>query len=356
MHEGARGKGLGAGRTLKEFCQEILGRAWSINTYKQDGTARRHFTDFCVRTRRRPVIVSAEEGSEEFRMQDEMLMEFVAFLGKRGLDYQTCRAYLLSVGRQFLTEVGHIQISRHIRPMLCVSGLERMQGEGRIQPKKETPAMTIEILRRGIEALKRMFGGVEATRMKAIICVGITFMLRISEIVESQGTRHQLRWNGVEFMQYDTKEVGARPRAMRIMIRSSKRDKAPMWRRLGATWSVVCPVRAMYEYKQAIEGMKVEVMKDGNLFGRIGMLKEAKGEEVKRAIQGIAKVAGVEGRVEDFTTKSMRVGGVTTMTDKDDVKGHLVEKHGRWKSKTWNKVYSKQSQKTDRMIAHIMGI
>ncbi len=77
--------------------------------------------------------------------------------------------------------------------------------------------------------------------------------------------------------------------------------------------------------------------------------------DVVRTIRAVAKKAGQLNVEDEFSTKSMRIGGVTTLIDKAEVAGHVIQKHGRWSTETWNKVYSRMTKKTEVMLAEHMS-
>ena len=60
--------------------------------------------------------------------------------------------------------------------------------------------------------------------MKAIIAIGINFMLRISEIVPGGNTKHYIRGDGVHWI-YDEGDKTSKPSGIRITIKSSKKCK-----------------------------------------------------------------------------------------------------------------------------------
>jgi integrase len=349
VHTSAGAKELATGRDLSDLGRTLIESAWAVNTAKQDKSVLRLFNTFALATKRAPRIVGAEVGTDRFREQDDMLVEFVAYMAARGLDHATCKAYILSLGRQFLTEEGYTQVSRHVRPMLAVSGLERIQGATAVAPKPETPALTRDALRQGIGALEGLYtGGRERLRMKAIICMGVAFMMRISELIPSQGTRHYIRWGGVAFLD----GIEGKPGSMKVTFPSSKKKKAPEARAIAATWSETCAVRATYEYMQSRR--KENITSEMSLFCGGGGMTAAGVKEVRTAIRAVAGKSGIEG-VDSFTTKSMRVGGVTSLTEQSEVAGHVIEKHGRWSSETWKKTYQRATKKTGEGLAKFLG-
>jgi hypothetical protein len=349
MHSSAGTEGLATGESLKDMGRRLVENAWAMNTAKQDRIVMKLFSRFALATKRVPRIVGAEVGTERFRQQDDMLVEFVAFMASQGLNHTTCKTYLLSLGRQFLTEEGYTQVAKHVRPMLAVSGLERLQGARVTGPKGETPALTSGALRQGIDTLESMYKvDKERRRMRAILCIGVTFMMRISEIIPSQGTQHYVRWGGVRF-EGGTDE---RPRSMVVTFPSSKKKKAPEAREISATWSKICAVRAVHEYKQ---GRKHErISPETSLFCGGGGMAMVNAVEIKEAIKAVASKSGLEG-VDMFTTKSMRVGGVTSLIEQSEVAGHVIEKFGRWNSDTWKKIYQRATKKTGEGLAKYLG-
>ena len=74
-------------------------------------------------------------------------------------------------------------------------------------------------------------------------------------------------------------------------------------------------------------------------------------EDVKEAIRRVAREAGESGRVDDFNTRSMRIGGTNSLIDRG-MKGYIIAKHGRWKSNnTFKKVYQRPTKATARKVA-----
>ncbi len=136
-------------------------------------------------------------------------------------------------------------------------------------------------------------------------------MLRISELISTNGTRHFLRWNGVKFTFNGEDASSDRPSGVRLMITSIKKDKAPVWRRIEATWGEVCPVRVVKEY-MTLSQRKWSVDESGSLFQGGGIVEDVNIDDVKRAIQAIAGRARVGALTKNFTAKSLRVGGVPT--------------------------------------------
>ena len=335
--------------SLSELGCRLVESAWAENTRRQDRAVMRLFQEFARRTGRRAELYFANEGTEEFEEQDRMLVEFVAYMAKRGLEHSTCKAYLLSLGRQYLTSRGHIQVSKHVKPMLAVSGLERLQGAAASQPKKETRALTAELLRKGLTAINTVVENEkEQLRMKALICLGVALMLRISELIPSPGTSHYIRWGGVTFKEGE----GGKPQEMRIVIPSSKRGKAPVAREIVATWSEICAVRAMHEYMRVRASEKMG--QEENIFGAGSGLRRLSEKKIKAAIRAIATACGEEG-IEDFTSKSMRVGGVTTLTEQTEVADHTIQRQGRWSSEAWKKFYERPTKKTKQSLAKFLG-
>ncbi len=73
--------------------------------------------------------------------------------------------------------------------------------------------------------------------------------------------------------------------------------------------------------------------------------------DVMKSIRAIGSEAGQENAETDFSTKSMRIGGVTTLADKSDIEGHTIQKHGRWSSETWSKVYNRLKKEAEARLA-----
>ena len=350
MHPSASAAKLGAGESLSDLGERLVSGAWADNTKKQDNTVMRLFLEFARDAKRVPRIVFAAEGSTDFKRQDDMLVEFVAYMARKGLDHSTCKTYMLSLGRQFLASTGRIQISRHVRPMLAISGLERIQGEKATGVKKETRALSSELLRKGIHVMEKWTTSVgERRRMKAVVCLGVAFMMRISELIPSQGTKHFVRWSGITFTM---RSKGGRAEEMTIRIPSSKKSKSPVERSIAATWSSICAVRATFEY---MEGRRSEALSNENsLFCGGGGMRKLTRNQVVEIIKKITTESG-EIHVDDFTSKSMRVGGVTALTEQGDVAGHVIEKHGRWSSESWKTFYQRPTKKTKEGLAKYLG-
>ena len=216
-------------------------------------------------------------------------------------------------------------------------------------PKPDTAALTVEVLRDGLTACEAGVTRAEAVRLKAAICTGVAMMMRISELVPCGRTSHHLRMRGVRF---EMKDKETKPTGMTIMITSSKRDMFPVWRSISANGRTTCAVAAMYEF---LKNRKEKLGEDDAVFGGGDGLKALTAEKVASTIRRIAHTAGLSsGEVKRCTTKSMRIGGVTTLTNGGEVPGHVIQKHGRWKSDTWMTIYQKLGKRTDDKLAQGM--
>jgi integrase len=339
-----------AGMNIRQISERLLEQAWANNTRKQDSTVARKFADFCVLTKRVGRLKVAEPGTAAFEEQDRTLMDFIGFLASKGLDHSTCKTYLLSLGRQFLTATGVSQMTKHVRPMLCVAGLERIQGAKMKGARREKQALTAEIFSRGIRGIERVYKNENyARRMRAIVAIGISFMLRISEIIPGEGTGHYIRWGGVKWKEGKIRDKGNKKvEGITITIKSSKKSKVPVERTLAATGRETCVVRLLKEY---MDGRIRVPGGEESLFAADYGMSEVSSNDVVKSIRAIASEAGEENADTDFSTKSMRIGGVTTLADKSDIEGHIIQKHGRWSSETWSKVYNRLTKETEARLA-----
>ena len=214
------------------------------------------------------------------------------------------------------------------------------------KPKKQPRALTMQILGKGISGIKG--SRLHMARMKAALLTGVAFMTRVCELIPRPGTTHFLRRKGVEF------EYGHRgstkPTGMRVTIQSQKTNGEPVWRSIGATWTNTCCVRAMYEYLHMCGDKPGQ---NESVFGACEGLKALGYKDVMEGIRAAANSAGCAD-ADEFSTKSMRRGGVTTMTEKGNVPGYIIGKHGRWSSLTWASIYEELNSRTAKMIAENM--
>jgi len=276
----------------------LLRAAFSTNTRKQDSAARGHMSAFAVASGEDISMQMCSPGSAAFERQDRMLKKFVAYMAGEGLSHQSCLAYLMSIGRQYLEQVGWNPVKGHATPFLCVSGLKRLQSEKLVEPKKQTRALTVDMLKDGMDAIEG--GGLARLRMKAVLCTGVAFMMRVCEIIPRPGTKHYLRRRGVKF---DCEGEGSRPTGMRITIQSQKTNGEPVWRSIGATWDDTCSVRAMWEYLEACED---RIKEKDSVFGRGCGLRSVTYKDIAQEIKRVGIRAGAGDDVMDFTTKSLR--------------------------------------------------
>ena len=183
--------------------------------------------------------------------------------------------------------------------------------------------------------------------MRAALTCGVAFMCRVSELTRTQGTDHFLLKRNVKFMRDDLSDR-EKVTGMRITVRSSKTNKGPERSEIAATGSRTCAVRAMKEYLDWVGGS----MEDSDaVFGKIRGIGTMTSKDVKEAIRRVAREAGESGRVEDFNTRSMRIGGTNSLID-SGMKGYIIAKHGRWKNNnTFKKVYQRPTKATARKVA-----
>ena len=119
---------------------------------------------------------------------------------------------------------------------MCIAGLERIQGRNMTHAKKEKQSLTAEMYRNGVTAVDEVWTTrADARRMRAIIAMGISFMMRISEIIDDGETEHFIRWDGVRWEKIDGPKGIRITNGVTITIKSSKKKKAPVERSLGAT-------------------------------------------------------------------------------------------------------------------------
>jgi hypothetical protein len=327
----------------------LLSQSMAKNTHRLDATAGAQLKSFCLLRKRAAIIRVLEPGTREFEEQDVLLCDFIGYLASKGLSYKTCRSYLEGIGRMTVMRHGVSQIGRHVRAWMCIDGLERIQGKEKVDVE-ETSGLSMDLLGKGWNAIGRGMSELGGCRMKAALTCGVAFMCRVSEITKTQGTDHFLLKRNVEFMYDDRKDRG-KVTGMRITVRSSKNSKRPERSEIAATEARTCAVRAMKAYLDWVGSMMED--KDA-VFGRIGGLGMMTSKEVKEAIRRVAKEAGETGKIEDFNTRSMRIGGTNTLID-SGMKAYVIAKHGRWKNNnTFKKVYQRPTKMTAKKVAAAM--
>jgi hypothetical protein len=331
------------GDRLDEAGDKLLQAAFAVNTRKQDSAARGHMSAFAVASGEDINMRVCTPGTAAFERQDRMLKKFVAYMASEGLSHQSCLAYIMSIGRQYLERAGWNPVKGHATPFLCISGLKRMQNERLTEPKKQARALTVDMLKSGMDAIQEE--GLARLRMRAILCTGVAFMMRVCEVIPRPGTKHYLRRRGVKF-EFEGKST--RPTGMTITIQSQKTNGEPTWRSMGARWDETCCVRAMWHYLEACKGRLKE---EDSVFGSSCGLRAVTYQDISRVIKQVATRAGAGDSVMQFTTKAMRRGGVSTLTQKGKVPGYVIGKHGRWSSDTWATIYQELTPSTAKMLA-----
>ncbi len=144
----------------------------------------------------------------------------------------------------------------------------------------------------------------------------------------------------------------ARTRGVTITIKSNKKSKALVERTLAATERETCVVKLLEEYmtnrRRTPEGHE-------SLFTGDWHARNVTTDDVVRIIRAVARKAGCKNVEDEFSTKSLRIGEVTTLVDKSDIQGHIIHKNGRRSTETWSKIYSRITRATEMKLAEHMS-
>ena len=203
-----------------------------------------------------------------------------------------------------------------------------MQGESGVAPNTKDP-FTMEMFH---DALPEMDPSTLAGIMeRALIDTGISFMLRISEVIRvPKSKRHHLRRNCVKF----SYNGAGTPTEVTITILSSKTSKIKVDRTLTANGTSTCVVNLLHRYVNN----RPDLEPTAQLFQYPPGRSLPTRESVSFLLQQLAyKASG--GKQLNIATHSMRRGGATTLCQRVKLPGYVIKNFGRWSNDEWEKVY-----------------
>jgi hypothetical protein len=335
--------GPDAGLTaLRDIAKRLRHRSRADNSHAADSTTWNNWSRLCLRYDFPLWVYPCTVGSPQWYDQSEQLECFVSCL------FRTHKIAASSIA-SYMSNLGAIHLSKFNRNTLKdyhaynadIKGIRRIQSEqGRKKNTKDPFTMKMyKQARRHI----RFRSPYEVTLATAIL-MGITFLLRISELLPCKRSRHHLRWGNVSI----NRDAAGNPISVTITIPHSKMDFADVTRTMPLSSDQdICVVRAVDRYRQSFGASPP---KDDDPF-----LQTPSGTpNLSRTTisKFIARLATSLGLKANIGSHSLRKGGATSLCSGGKIAGYLVQLHGRWSSDTWKKIYQTITSESSIEISH----
>ncbi len=325
---------------LKSAAETMWEAAYPGSTVKAHHSAIKKWMQYTNVTGRTPWIhPTLSVGDPVYGFQVEKIAGFLAFCRSTDCKATTARHYLGPVGAMMEEKFGYNTLNDYWQIKRYLKGYEKLDAKDGKAPDQKEP-FTIDMLAAAMHILD--MGNANDVAIFAALTLGICFMLRASELVETD-SNHYLRNQDATF-QYD---ATGRPCSLTLIVRSSKTNLYPVPRTLAVNGSPTCAVLALWRYLQ--------LSRNSAPLAPLLQLRSGKFSRKYLAarIHTLAKVSN-GGKPLNTGSHSLRRGGATALCQQAHIQGYVIQNFGRWGTDTWIQIYQRLTKVSAVILAEAL--
>jgi hypothetical protein len=253
------------------------------------------------------------------------LARFAAYLALGGVQASTVKKYVGHVKTLHHERFGVAFLQDLIQVKRVFEGLEaREAGNSERESRRKAP-FTWGMFLKVLPVLLASESSADA-ELVVVLAVGISFLLRASELLPDGVTSHYLRRKDVLFGPLGSAGL---PDWVTLNLRSSKMHRCRKLRSLGLDRDAVGVVSLLWSYHARTGDYR---------FAERPLFPTIKRSFLSVRLRQVASSLGM-GEAHRLASHSLRRGGATSLLA-SGVEAHVVQRFGRWASDMWVETYA----------------